>query len=114
MNDAELWDDVYNDDPAVNRLEAKTTAMLGKEAAVFIPSGTMSNIGAVLSNSHPGSVVLVGDNSHIFHKGSGVMEALGRMDILGGRPKTTSKPPSGSARRAASTSRWSQWRTPTT
>ncbi len=83
MNEAELGDDIYGEDPTVNRLEAKAAAMLGKEAAVFMPSGTMSNIGVVLSHTHPGSVVLVGDDSHIFHKGRGVMEALGRMDILG-------------------------------
>ena len=47
MNDAELGDDIYGEDPTVNRLEAKAAAMLGKEAAVFMPSGTMSNIGVV-------------------------------------------------------------------
>ena len=83
MNEAELGDDIYGEDPTVNRLEAKAAAMLGKEAAVFMPSGTLSNIGVVLSHSHPGAAVLVGDDSHIFHKGRGVMEALGRMDIVG-------------------------------
>ena len=83
MNEAQLGDDIYGEDPTVNRLEAKAAAMLGKEAAVFMPSGTLSNIGLVLSHSRPGTVVLVGDDSHIFHKGRDVMEALGRMDIVG-------------------------------
>jgi threonine aldolase len=83
MNEAELGDDIYGEDPTVNRLEAKAAAMLGKEAAVFMPSGTLSNIGVVLSHSHPGAAVLVGDDSHIFHRGRDAMEALGRMEIVG-------------------------------
>ena len=83
MTEAELGDDIYGEDPTVNRLEAKAAEMLGKEAAVFMPSGTLSNIAVVLSHSHPGAAVLVGDDSHIYHKGRGVMEALGRLDVVG-------------------------------
>ena len=49
---AEVGDDVYGDDPTVQRLQEMAAAMVGKEAALFVPSGTMGNLSAVLAHCH--------------------------------------------------------------
>ncbi len=67
MAEAEVGDDVFGDDPSVNRLEAIAAERLGKEAAVFVPSGTMANLVAVLIHTRPGDEVLAGGESHIFN-----------------------------------------------
>ena len=53
MFDAELGDDVYGEDPTVNRLEALAAERLGKEAALFVPSGTMANLICLLTHCAP-------------------------------------------------------------
>jgi threonine aldolase len=65
MFEAEVGDDVYGEDPTVNRLEALAAKMMGKEAALFTTSGTQSNIAAVLSLTHHGDEVILGDQAHI-------------------------------------------------
>jgi threonine aldolase len=77
MAEAEVGDDVYRDDPTVNRLEELAAEMLGKEAAVFVPSGTMGNLMALLVHCQRGDEVIVGDKSHIFLNEAGGMSALG-------------------------------------
>ena len=67
MADAEVGDDVFGDDPTVNRLEAMAAEMLGKEASVFVPSGTMANLIAVMTHTRPGDEILLGDECHIFN-----------------------------------------------
>jgi threonine aldolase len=67
MAEAEVGDDVFGDDPTVNRLEAMAAERLGKEAAVFVPSGTMANLLAVMTHTRPGDEILLGDESHIFN-----------------------------------------------
>lgn len=67
MAEAEVGDDVFGDDPTVNRLEAMAAERLGKEAAVFVPSGTMANLLAVMTHARPGDEILLGDESHIFN-----------------------------------------------
>lgn len=67
MADAEVGDDVFGDDPTVNRLEAMAAERLGKEAAIYVPSGTMANLIAVMSHTHPGDEILLGEESHIFN-----------------------------------------------
>jgi len=64
---AEVGDDVFGDDPTVNRLEAMAAAMMGKDAAVYVPSGTMANLLAVMTHTHPGEEILAGDQCHIFN-----------------------------------------------
>lgn len=64
---AEVGDDVFGDDPTVNRLEAAAAERLGKEGAVFVPSGTMANLIGVLTNTRPGDEILLGDECHIFN-----------------------------------------------
>jgi len=66
MYDAELGDDVFGDDPTVKQLEALAARMLAKEDAMFVPSGTMSNLVAILTHSRPGDEIIVGNESHIF------------------------------------------------
>ena len=66
MYQAELGDDVYGEDPTVNELEQLAASMLKKEAALFTSSGTMSNLLAVLSQTHPGDEIILGSEAHIF------------------------------------------------
>src|SRR3954449_9107591 len=66
MAEAEVGDDVFGDDPTVKALEARTAELLGKEAAVFVPSGTMANQIAVGAQTQPGDEVLCGATSHVY------------------------------------------------
>jgi len=66
MAQAEVGDDVYGEDPSINRLEAKLADMLGKEAGLFLPSGTQSNLTALMAHCGRGDEALVGDSYHIF------------------------------------------------
>lgn len=77
MADAAVGDDVYGEDPTVRRLEEMVAARLGKEAAVFVPSGTMGNLIAVLSHCGRGDELILGDQSHIFHYEQGGSAAVG-------------------------------------
>jgi threonine aldolase len=77
MAEAEVGDDQYGEDPTVNRLERLAADMLGKEAAVFVASGTMGNLCAVLAHCGRGDEVILGDQSHIFRYESGGAAALG-------------------------------------
>jgi len=77
MYEAELGDDVYREDPTVNELEQLAASMLKKEAALFTSSGTMSNLLAVLTHTHPGDEVILGSEAHIFWYEVGGAAALG-------------------------------------
>ncbi len=77
MAEAEVGDDVYRDDPTVNHLEELAAQMLGKEAAIFVPSGTMGNLLALLVHCQRGNEVIVGSLSHIYLNEAGGMSALG-------------------------------------
>ncbi len=77
MAEAEVGDDVYGDDPTVNKLQEKAAEMLGKEAALFVPSGTMGNLIAILTHCARGEEVICGDKSHIYVNEAGGMAALG-------------------------------------
>jgi threonine aldolase len=77
MAEAEVGDDVYMDDPTVNALQEKAAAMLGKEDSLFVPSGTMGNLLALLVHCQRGDEVIVGDQSHIYMNEAGGMSALG-------------------------------------
>lgn len=74
---AEVGDDVYGEDPTVNLLEEESARLLGMEAALFIPSGTMGNLAAVLTHCERGSEIILGDKAHIFLNESGGAAALG-------------------------------------
>ena len=77
MATARVGDDVYHDDPTVNQLEADAAEMLGKEAAVFVTSGTQGNLCALLSHCQRGESIIVGDISHIYQYEQGGMSQIG-------------------------------------
>lgn len=81
MVKAELGDDVLGDDPTVKRLEGLAAARMGKEAALFTVSGTMSNLLAMLAHCQRGDEVIVGDRSHILHYEVGGAFALGGLGL---------------------------------
>ncbi len=66
MANAEVGDDVYGDDPTVNRLEELAAEMVGKEAALFVPTGTMANQLAIMTHTRPGDEMLAGIRSHTY------------------------------------------------
>lgn len=76
MASAELGDDVYREDPSVNRLEARAAELLGKEAALFVPSGTMANQIALLCQCERGDEVITGEGNHLMAFESGAGPAL--------------------------------------
>jgi threonine aldolase len=65
--EAQVGDDVFEDDPTVQRLERMLADMLGKEAALFVPSGTMANQVAINAHTHPGDEVIVERNCHTYN-----------------------------------------------
>jgi threonine aldolase len=77
MAEAVVGDDVYGEDPTVNRLEALSAEILGKEAGLFVPSGTMGNLAAVLAHCGRGDEVILGHLSHSFLYEAGGISALG-------------------------------------
>ena len=77
MAAAEVGDDVYRDDPTVNHLEQRMAALLGKEAALFVPSGTMSNLLALMSHCGRGDEFIAGQNAHCYKFEAGGAAVLG-------------------------------------
>ncbi|MCK4375679.1 MAG: DegT/DnrJ/EryC1/StrS family aminotransferase, partial [Candidatus Brocadiae bacterium] len=71
MMSAEVGDDVYGEDPTVNRLEAMTAELLGKDAALFVASGTMGNLVCVKAQTEPGDEVILDADSHYYHHEGG-------------------------------------------
>lgn len=67
MRYAPLGDDVFGEDPTVNRLEELSARKLGKEAAMFVASGTMGNLCALMSHTHPGEEVILEADAHIYY-----------------------------------------------
>ena len=76
MAEAEVGDDVYGEDPTVNKLQEKAAARLGTEAALFVPSGTMGNQIAVNIHTEPGDEVITEELSHIYNFEMGAMAAI--------------------------------------
>ena len=72
-----LGDDVYGEDPSVNLLQKKIAKIFNKEAALFVPSGTMANLISVLTHCNRGDEVILGDKSHIFYYEAGGISAFG-------------------------------------
>jgi threonine aldolase len=66
MQQAEVGDSQKGEDPSVNRLQEISADMLGKEAAIYVPSGTMGNLAAVMAHTQPGDRVVVGKFSHLY------------------------------------------------
>ena len=76
MAEAEVGDDVYGEDPTVRALEAATAEVLGKEAALFVPTGSMGNQISLRVHGRSGTEVIVEAKCHIFHYEMGAMAAL--------------------------------------
>ncbi len=77
MAKAEVGDDVYGEDPTINRLQQMAAEMMGKEAGLFVSSGTMGNLLSVLSVCHRGDEVIMGNMGHTFLFEAGGISALG-------------------------------------
>ncbi|TES91683.1 MAG: low-specificity L-threonine aldolase [Anaerolineales bacterium] len=90
MARAEVGDDVYGEDPTVNKLQEKAAGMMGMEAGLFVPSGTMGNLAAILAHCNRGDEVILGNMAHTFLFEAGGMAALG-----GVHPHTIPNQPDG-------------------
>jgi threonine aldolase len=77
MANAPVGDDVYGEDPMINRLEAEAAEMLGKEAGLFVTSGTQGNMAAILAHCGRGDEIILGDKAHTFVYEAGGIAALG-------------------------------------
>ena len=76
MSEAEVGDDVFREDPTVNSLQEKVANLLGKEAALFVPSGTMANQLSIKSHTQPGDEVIIEASSHPYNFEGGAGAAL--------------------------------------
>jgi threonine aldolase len=76
MAEAEVGDDVYGEDPTVRELERRVAELLGTEAALFVPSGTMANQIALRAHSQHGDEVIIGQDAHCWRYESGALAAL--------------------------------------
>jgi threonine aldolase len=87
MARADVGDDVYGEDPTVNQLQERVAALLGKEATLYVPSGTMANQIALSVHTRPGDEVLVSHGTHCMVFESGAAGALSgvQFDVLGDR-----------------------------
>jgi threonine aldolase len=77
MSEAELGDDVFGDDPTVNRLQEHAAEMFGFEAALLLPSGTQSNLAALMSHCERGEAVIIGREQHSYRYEAGGLAVLG-------------------------------------
>jgi len=82
MARAEVGDEQIGDDPSVNLLCERVADLLGKEAAVFMPSGTMCNVAATLVHCRPGDEILAHETAHIIAREGGAHAALGGFQIM--------------------------------
>ena len=87
MAKAEVGDDVYGEDPTVNRLQQEAAALLGKAGALFVPSGTMGNQLSIRAQTQPGQEIIVDGSSHIVRYEQGAAGALAGVQLhwVGGR-----------------------------
>lgn len=76
MAAAEVGDDVYGEDPTINRLEAMAAARMGKEAGLFVPTGSMGNLVAMMSHTQRGDQVILEYEAHIYHHEVGALSSL--------------------------------------
>ena len=81
MAEAEVGDDVFGEDPSVNRLQDLAAHMLGKEAALYVPSGTMANQISIKVHTQPGDEVIMERTSHPFNSESGGLAALSGVQV---------------------------------
>ena len=121
MFEAEVGDDVYGEDPTINRLEQRAAEIFGREAALFVPSGTMGNQIAIKLHTTHGQEVICEERGHVFNYEMAMMA-----HFSGVVPRTVwaedgirhlgARRVEAAAARATTPPRpvWSRWRTPTT
>jgi threonine aldolase len=93
MAEAEVGDDVFGEDPTVNRLEALAADTLGKEAGLFVSSGTMANLVSQMAHCGRGDEIILGDQAHTFYHEQG-----GTAAVAGIHPHTIPNQPDGTLR----------------
>ncbi len=81
MMSAEVGDDVYGDDPTVNKLEAMAADILGMEAALFVPSGTFGNQVSILAHTRRGDEIIVGEGCHIIYHEVGASAVISGVQV---------------------------------
>src|SRR5437899_2241760 len=81
MADAEVGDDCYGEDPTVNRLQDLAADLLGVEAAMLVPTGTMANQVAVRTLTHPGAEVVCEADCHLVHHESGATAIISQVQL---------------------------------
>src|SRR5881394_1747017 len=91
MLEAEVGDDVFGDDPTVNRLQAHAAALFGFEAALLFPTGTQSNLAALMSHCQRGDEVILGSEAHSYRYEGGGLAVLGSIQpqVVPNRPDGT-------------------------
>ncbi len=91
MHDAELGDDVFGDDPTVNKLQARAAELFGFEAALLFPTGTQSNLAALMSHCQRGEEVILGSEAHSYRYEAGGLSVLGSIQpqVVANRPDGT-------------------------
>jgi threonine aldolase len=81
MANAEVGDDVFGDDPTVHALQERVADLIGTEAALFVPSGTMANQIAMRAHTRHGDTIIIGANAHVWRHESGALAALGGLQV---------------------------------
>jgi len=76
MAEAEVGDDVFGGDPTINRLQERVAQLLGKEAAIYVPSGSMANQTSLRTHTQPGDEIIAHADSHIYHYEAGAPSAI--------------------------------------
>ncbi len=82
MAEAQVGDDVYGEDPTINRLERLAAEKVGKEEGLFLPTGTMGNQAAVLAHTTPGQEIILHPRAHIFLYEAGGLARLGGLQVM--------------------------------
>lgn len=94
MMEARVGDDVFGEDPTINALQGKISSLFGMEAALFCPSGTMTNQVAIKTHTQPGDEVICADNAHVFvYEGGGIARNSGSQarPVQGDRGRITAE-----------------------
>ncbi len=77
MAEAEVGDDVFIEDPTVNKLQERAAQIFGREAALYVPSGSMGNLTCILAQTHPGQEVICEESGHVYNYEMASMSSIG-------------------------------------
>ena len=89
MAEAEVGDDVFLEDPTVNRLQERAAAIFRREASLFVPSGTMGNLTSIVAHTRPGQEVICEETGHVYNYEMASMCAIARCSSSRRRRETT-------------------------